>query len=34
MNILFGSVVVFMVIWTAALTYIVIKHINDESEDE
>ena len=34
MNILFGSVVVLMVIWTAALTYIVIKRINDESEDE
>ena len=34
MNILFGSVVVLMVIWTAVLTYIVIKHVNDESEDE
>lgn len=34
MNILFGSIVVLMVIWTVALTYIVIRHINDESEDE
>ncbi len=34
MNILFGSIVVFIVIWTAVLTYIVIKHINDENGDE